>query len=121
MTACQFVTDLKTIFDDSLILDATVETLVDAVVDELNLNGCNISNMDGTAGSKTITLTSAQKGAIRSIFRCMYASWHKNASNQNAGISPLTLSNIDLMSNPVILNMIRQVASQLIGRSFKRA
>lgn len=113
MTADAFITQLKNIFNDSSIADATMENLVDAVVDELNLQGCTLSNMAGTAGSKTITLTSAEKGAVRRIFRVIYASWHKNADNTNVGVSSLTMNYTDLMSNPTVMQMIEDTATAL--------
>lgn len=122
MVAAQFITDLKTIFNDAAIEETTLETLTDAVIDELNSHGCNISNMAGTAGSKTITLTSAQRGGIRKIFRCIYASWNKNAANTPSSTAGgVSNSSSDLMSNPEVLAMIKDTARQLLGRGFKRA
>jgi len=123
MVAAQFITDLRTIFNtESTITDITLETLTDAVIDELNSNGCKISNMSGAAGSKTITLTSAQQGAIRKVFRCIYASWHQNPTNiPSSTMGGISSSTADLMSNPAILAMIKDTARQLIGCSFKRA
>lgn len=114
MVAAAFITQLKTIFNDSSIADATMEDLTDAVIDELNLNGLSISNMAGSAGSKTITLTSAQKGAVRRIFRVIYSSWYKNADNiQAGGVGNISLAFADLISQPETQKMITQTAALL--------
>jgi hypothetical protein len=118
MTASAFVTQLKTIFNDQTVADATVEDLVDAVIDELNLQGCSLSNMSGSAGSKTITLTSAQKGAVRRIFRVIYSSWHKHADNQTqATTGAISAGFTDLMSNPTVQAMIKDTAAALKNTS----
>jgi len=118
LVADVFITDLKTVFDDSDIADATVESLVDAVIDELNLHGLTLDNMAGTAGSKTITLTSSEKAAVRRIFRVMYASWHKNAAaNASVNVGAIGLAVPDLISRPEVQAMINQTASLLLKAS----
>ena len=110
MTTPQFITDLKTIFNDASIPDATLTLLTDSVIDELNLNGCNIT----LTASSSDSLSSSQKGGVRKIFRCMYASWYKNAANKpSSGVGGIALTNMDLMSDPVVLNMVKDVASNL--------
>lgn len=118
MVADAFITDLKTIFDDAAIADATVESLVDAVIDELNLYGLSLDNMAGVAGSKTITLASSEKAAVRRIFRVMYASWHKNAAaNASVNVGAIGVTLPDLISRPEVQAMINQTASLLLKAS----
>jgi uncharacterized protein YjgD (DUF1641 family) len=117
MVAAAFITELKNIFNDSSITDATTENLTDAVIDELNLNGLSITNMAGSAGSKTITLTSPQEAAIRRIFRVIYASWHKNAANSDASTGATSLTATDLISDPNVQAMITQTATLLKQRT----
>jgi hypothetical protein len=118
MVADTFITQLKTIFNDTSIPDASVEDLTDAVVDELNLHGLALANMAGSAGSKTITLTSAEKAAIRRIFRCIYASWYKNAAaTASTSIGNVSLASSDLISQPEVQKMITQTATLLKQRT----
>lgn len=113
-------TDLKNILN----ADETatqLEYVMDLAIDALNVFNCGISNMSGSAGSKTVTLTSAQRGAVFLVARNIYASFFKNAGNTNNSVNSIGLTNTDLMSNPTIVAFIKTVASQLIGRSFERA
>jgi hypothetical protein len=119
MTVAAFITELKSIFNDSAIVDTLMESLVDAVVDELNLQGYIMANMAGTAGSKTITLNASEEAAIRRIFRCIYASWNKNPQailSVNTGA--MSYSVADIMSNPTVLSMIERTASLLKQHSY---
>ena len=117
MTEDTFITDLRTIFGGLSTTDlptANAEVLIDAVIDELNLRGCSLDNMAGSAGSKTITLTGAQRAGVRKIFRCIYASWNKNLIPvTTTGLGAISVSSSDLMSNPTVLAMIKEVAAQL--------
>jgi hypothetical protein len=114
LVAADFITQLKTIINDSSVPDITMEELTDAVIDELNLQGLTLSNMAGSAGSKTITLTSNEKGAVRRIFRVIYASWYKNAAaNNTASIGSVSISTGDLISQPQVIEMIERTAALL--------
>jgi hypothetical protein len=116
MTAAQFITDLKTIFHETTLTDAETETLVDAVIREINLSGYTLAIMTGSAGFKTFSpaLTLAEEGAIQRIFRCIYASWYQNAGNTPSGsVGAITYSNLDLMSNSTIIQMIKDTARTL--------
>jgi len=74
--------------------------------------------MAGAAGSKTITLASSEKAAVRRIFRVMYASWHKNAAaNASVNVGAIGLALPDLISRPEVQAMINQTASLLLKAS----
>jgi hypothetical protein len=115
LVADAFITELKTIFNKTDLEDATVETLVNAVIDEITLNGYSIAIMTGTAGSKTFptTLTSPERAAIRRIFRTIYASWYRNAANGTPSVGNVNTQYSDLLSNPTVLGMIKETAKNL--------
>jgi ABC-type glycerol-3-phosphate transport system substrate-binding protein len=121
MTADSKITKFKHVIHDSDIDDDEAEDIFDYAIDFLNIYGAGITKMSGTAGSKTVTLTSSQEAAISFIGRAIYASYYKNASNENSGVQSLTLNTAtDLMSNQTILSMAKNIASQLRTRSFDR-
>jgi hypothetical protein len=88
--------------------------LFDAAANTYNIFGCDIPIMSGTAGSKTVTYTSAQKGAVFQGARVIYASFYKNAANNpSAGTGQINLSNADLMSNSTVWSMLKEIALEL--------
>jgi len=98
------------------------ENLVNTVIGCLKVFGADIPIMTGTAGSKTVTLSDKQFGGVMLIFRPAYASFYKNAANKNTGgIGALNVSTTDLMSNPAILTLIKDVALQLKESDWSRA
>lgn len=119
MVSCTYATfhsPLNLSISDISAIDT--ENLIDTAIRELDLllNEDNqIHTMTGTAGTKTITLTDRQLGAVMRVFRPMYASIFKNAENKSPGISVVTDSSLgDLMSNPVVLAAIREAAAALM-------
>lgn len=103
------ITDISAINTENLI-DTAIREL-DLLLDEDN----QIHTMTGTAGSKTVTLTDKQLGAVMRVFRPMYASLFKNAENKSSGISVVTDSSLgDLLSNPVVLAAIHEAADMLM-------
>lgn len=51
---------------------AKTEDLIDTAIDLLNANGAELDNMSGSAGSKTVTLTSAARGAVLNLAAMLY-------------------------------------------------
>jgi hypothetical protein len=93
--------------------NATVqETIVDAAINKLNRYGApTITNMAGTAGSKTVTLTSKQQDAVLDVARIIYANYYKNAEGTlNTTVGNLGISSQDMMSNATVLNAIKDIA-----------
>lgn len=117
MAADEKVTEFKAVINQTTIDDTVIESLFDLAANSLNIFGCNVPNMAGAAGSKTVTYTSPQKGAIYQISRVVYASFYKNASNQpTTNFGGIGLSNLDLMSNSTVWNMIKDIALELKGQ-----
>lgn len=91
------------------------ENFIDAAIDQLNLSGApTITNMAGAVGSKTVTLTSKQRAAIRYVARVVYGSYNKNPKpTTSTVIGQLSLSQSDLFSNATVLAAIERAAAQL--------
>jgi hypothetical protein len=116
MVADAKITEFKTVIHDTTnITDAETENLFDLAANTFNIFGCDVPIMAGTAGSKTVTYTSAQKGAVFQGARIMYASFYKNASNTNTSASSMSLTSTDLMSNSTVWNMLKDIAVALKG------
>jgi hypothetical protein len=115
MTADAKITEFKQDINDSDISDAETEGLFNLAARTYNIFGCNVPIMQGaTAGSKTVTYTSAQEGAVFHGARIVYVSFYKNASNTpSAGIGAVNISSQDLMSNPVVWGMLKDIALEL--------
>jgi len=105
--------DLKSILDmvSKPISDEILEQIIDLAIDCLNLNGADLPNMSGTAGSKTVSLESKQKAAVFIAARAIYYSFYR-------GIELLSMQNVsfsvpDLMSNSVVMGAIEKAAHKL--------
>lgn len=82
----------------------------------------SIPNMQGTAGSKSLTVSQKKKGVIEFVARAIYASFEKNASNKPSGsIGQVSYTNADLMSNPAILAAIKEAAYLLRERDWSKS
>lgn len=92
----------------------TLEPLIDLAIDCLNIFGCDINNMSGDAGSKTVTLTSKQKGGVMIISRIIYKSFYKNEDGSSGSLGPAGWNTSDLMSNNVVWTQIETIGSRLI-------
>lgn len=115
--------DFAAKINDSDLTATQSEYLIDTAVDWINLVGVDLelANMSGAAGSKTLSATSNQRGIIYFAARAIYASFWKNAGNQNVNVGGIGLTNMDLMSNPVVLNVIREAANKLHEADWSRA
>ena len=89
-----------------------VETWIDQAVNLLNLYGkLDLSNMSGTAGSKTVSLESEERGAVQEICRIIYYDYYKGLDATS--MQGLTISAPALMSNPVVKQTVVEMARQL--------
>ncbi len=108
---------LQAQFNDDNITATNAEVVLDGAINTLNVFGAGISNLSGTAGSKSGSYTSAQVGAIMAVAQQIYSKHFKNADNSNAQISGLGLT---YSSDNQLLNFARQLANQLKGHGFTR-
>lgn len=103
------------VLNDDDLEAADAETLINAAVDTLNIFGCDIPRLAGTAESMTASWSSAELGAVTAVTRVIYNSYWKNAANNTGvGLSSLSVNTADLMSNATTWAMIETIAGKLI-------
>jgi len=103
---------------------AVIEKILDMAINCLNLYGqLDMSNMAGTAGSKTLNLTSPQEGALLIVARAIYYGFYLGLSSAAIAGQSVT-SPSDLMANSVVSDSLREAARLLqepeYGRAFVR-
>jgi len=104
--------------NDSSISAANMENIVDIAINVLNMFGAaTITNMNGgAAGSKTVTLTSKQAGAVFLAVRLIYrAFWIGPKGSTTLGQS---ISEADVLANSTIVETIKLTARRLSSISF---
>ena len=115
--------DVQDVMDLSIsdISAINTEKLIDLAIHYLNLYAqLDMSNMAGTAGSKTLNVTSPQYAAVLHVFRTIYHSYYKPLEVDS--INPTNVLNPpDLLSNPVILESVREAARLLQEPEYSRA
>lgn len=94
------------------------EYIIDQAINWLNRYGTSLSNMSGTAGSKTVSLTSQEEGVVFETARLVYYAFYKGV--ENVVVQGQTVSTPDIMSNPTVLRQIKEGAWLLRGRTFLR-
>jgi hypothetical protein len=130
-------TDFNLTIGDTTITAAALETFIDDAIDQLNLYNPDLAlpNMTGVAGTKTVDLTSRQRGAIKLVATEIYRSVPKgtsgsgsSGSSSSAGVGPISWSESNsssnsssVMTNPSVLNAVKEAASLLGTRRFLRA
>ena len=87
------------------------EKIIDLAVDCLNLYGADLPNMTGTAGAKSLSLESKEKGAVFMVVRAVYYGFYKGLDV--VGISSLSASSPDVMSNSTIAAVIKDAGHLL--------
>lgn len=108
---------LQAQFNDGTISAINAEVVLDGAINMLNTYGAGLSNLTGTAGTKTGTYTSIQTGAIMAMAREIYSEHYSNASKSTQGVSSITLS----YRGADLLDIAQKIAKRLIGCSFERA
>lgn len=102
----------KAVINDSNISDTNAEYLIDLAISEINLHsGEDLPAMGGTAGSKTVSLTSQQYAAVMEAARAIYYSFFKGIESSTVG--GITVSTPDLQSNPRVQAAIEKAARRL--------
>lgn len=103
---------LPTDFDD-----ATVENVVDEAINLLNLfgDGLELPNLSGTAGSKTVTLTSPQQGAVIMVARTLFSEYYEN-DDGTWNLGGVSLGSANLLGNTEIMKSLKEAARLLYKR-----
>jgi hypothetical protein len=84
---------LKSEFADTAISETNAEVVLMGSIRLLNTFGASLTQMTGTAGSRTGTYTYAQIGAIMALAQQIYAKHYKNASGTtNSSIGQISVS-----------------------------
>jgi len=103
---------VKAILNASGITDTKMEYLIDLAIGEISLHsGEDLPTMSGTAGSKTVSLTNQQYGAVMEALRAIYYSFYKGV--ETTGVGGMTVSTPDLQSNPMVQAAIVRAARRL--------
>ena len=103
---------LQSQFNDSDTSVTNMEIVADNAINTINIFAATaLSNLTGTAGSKTGSYTSAQAGSIMAVALQVYREMFKHA----AGNSNVTLSQLGVSFTPSVqlLNFAERVAKQL--------
>jgi len=90
---------------------ANAEDVIILAVNCLNLFGASLTNMSGTAGSRTISLESKEQAAVLLVARAVYLGFYKDLDIANIG--PLTVTTNDLFKDPATLQLIKEAAAAL--------
>jgi len=102
----------KAIINDADISPTNAEYLIDLAISEITLHsGEDLPTMSGTAGSKTVSLTTQQYGAVMEAARAIYYSFYKGVETTTVG--GMTVSTPDLQSNPMVQAAIVKAARRL--------
>jgi len=94
------------------ISDTNIEYMFDWAIDTLNLYGAEaIDNMTGDAGSKTVTLTSRQRGGVFHVLRIIYEECYKG--RDAVAIGGLSVTAVELLANPTVMAAVEKIAKKL--------
>jgi len=102
---------------DATLPPARAENLIDQAIDMLNMHGLSISNMSGSEGSKTVTLTSGQRGAVLELGAMIYR--HRYTNPQQASIGPLSVGGTGTTEEHLDY-AAKRYARQLMSRTILR-
>lgn len=105
-TQMEAILDLST-SDITLI---NMEKLIDVAVNRLNTYRCELPNMTGTEGTKTLSVESREAGAIQEVTRIIYYGHYRG--QENLTISGITITTPNMFT-PEIETKIKELARQL--------
>jgi hypothetical protein len=92
--------------------DETIEKLLDLAIDCINILGdVEIGDLQGTAGSKTITVSDKERFVIFAAARIIYWGFHQQLGT--AGVGPLQVTVPDVMGNSTTWQALKDIAEKL--------
>lgn len=89
-----------------------IEYVLNLAIDCLNIFGAELSNMSGDAGSKSVTLTSKQRGGVFIIGREIYKKFFKDAGT-SASLSPMAVSVGDILNDTDLAELCEKIGDKL--------
>jgi len=96
--------------------DATLEEILDLAIDLINLySRVGLPNMTGTAGSKTVSLESREKGAVLSVAAAVYSNMYVSSGSQSSSFSlgALATSTSNAASNAAVDLAVKEASRSL--------
>ena len=102
----------KAIVNDAAISATNAEYIIDYAIGKINnYSNAGLPLMGGTAGSKTVSLEDRKYAAVMDAARAIYYGAYKKV--KGASIGGFTLTPADLLSNPTVVESIKEAARQL--------
>ena len=105
--------DFKLLINDTSISDTNAEIQLDQAISSLNifLGDNTISNLGGAAGSKTLSVSSKQKGAVQLVAQAIYNNVYKGI--ENVGVGGLTVTTFNFVNTSNFINYVAAIAEKL--------
>ena len=104
---------------EDVVDDEDLEALIDGAIDLLNVyllrHQKEIANMDGDAGSKTLTVTSPEKGAIIMVASALYSREYKTSGSQSeaSSLGPASYSSSSSSTSTTAEILAKELADNL--------
>ncbi len=92
------------------------EAAIDQAINELNTYGktLDLPNMTGAAGSKTLSVTSAEAGAIQAVAVAIYSQIKQSGSQSSSfGVGGLSMSSSSGQGSGAVENLAKDMAEYL--------
>jgi len=96
--------------------ETTCEVIIDQAIDLINLYGrTDLANMGGTAGSKTLSLDSREKGAVLDVAAAVYSNMYVSGGSESTSFSigGISSSSSSSASNMAIKSAAKDAARLL--------
>jgi hypothetical protein len=97
-----------------------VEYMIDSAIDYVNLEAeTSISNLSGSAGSKTVTVTASQNAVLKLLLTAMLRE-AKFKGSSSLGMGGLSVSDTLVTQPPIFQSLFKNALRRLRGMDFKR-
>jgi len=102
----------KGIVNDVTIANEDAEKLIDLAISQINLySKADLPLSSGTSGSKSVSLESEEYAAVFDALRAIYYGCYKGI--QTTSVAGMTVTSADLMSNPAVIEKIKEAARRI--------
>lgn len=89
-----------------------IERVMDVGIGLLNIFGAGLSELGGSAGSKTVSLEGPEWAAVSQISRMVYADNYED-SGGTIEIGDITVEARDYLSDPKFIGVVKEFAHEL--------